>query len=64
MVVDDVLEDRTLVYAVVGVEREVEAQVCEIVLLLTPKRALGLHVEPRAPIGVARALLGRALLGT
>ena len=46
--VDDILEHRPVVDAVVRVEREVEAQVGEVVLLLALKRLARLHVEARA----------------
>ena len=45
--VDDVLEHGPVVDAVVGAEREVEAQVGEVVLLLALERLARLHVEAR-----------------
>ena len=45
--VDDVLENRPVIDAVVGVEREVEAQISEVVLLLALERLARLHVEAR-----------------
>ncbi len=48
VVIDDVLEHGPVVDAVVGVEREVEAQVGEVVLLLALERLARLHVEARA----------------
>ena len=46
--IDDVLEDGPVVDAVVGVEGEVEAQVRQVVLLLTPQRFSRLQVEAGA----------------
>lgn len=46
--VNDVLEDGPVVDAVVGVEGEVEAQVSQVVLLLTAQRFSRLQVEARA----------------
>lgn len=48
VVVDDVLKHGTVVDAVVRVEREVEAQVSEVVLLLATERLARFHVEALA----------------
>ena len=46
--IDDVLQHRPVDDTVVRVEREVEAQVSKVVLLLTLKRLARLHVKARA----------------
>lgn len=46
--IDDVLQHRPVVDAVVRVQREVEAQVSEVVLLLALERLTRLHIEARA----------------
>ena len=46
--INDVLEDGPVVDAVVGVEGEVEAQIRQVVLLLTPQRFSRLQVEASA----------------
>ena len=46
--INDVLKDGPVVDAVVGIEGKVEAQVCQVVLLLAPQRFSGLQVEAGA----------------
>lgn len=46
--INDVLEDGPVVDAVVGIEGKVEAQVCQVILLLAPERFSRLQVETGA----------------